>query len=307
MLDYAAVKRLGGSNDRGVDIAGFLTESGWEGEWDCFQAKHYNKPITQAVAFPEIYKLFRHVLDGSYTLPRRYRFIAPQNCGKSLDRLLSSPTELRQEFIKHLEGLPKRSAPPPSDEIDQVGQFAETADFAIFDCLNRDELLTTHSTSRYHAYRFGTALAPRQQPEPAPDEVQPEEATYIQRLMDIYGESAKANGAEAIPTSLGPRDTQHLARQRISFYSAESLRMYARDNTPDGNFERLLDDVHDGVIETVHQPNQSGYERLHGVQKVALLLPLQNHLLATRVTNADRNGICHHLANQNRIHWVMAE
>ena len=35
--DYVQVKRMGGANDHGVDVAAFKSTAGFEGSWDCFQ------------------------------------------------------------------------------------------------------------------------------------------------------------------------------------------------------------------------------------------------------------------------------
>lgn len=53
---YHKVRRSGGANDHGVDVVGFATDQGFEGEWDCFQCKMYGSAITAKTAFPEIIK-----------------------------------------------------------------------------------------------------------------------------------------------------------------------------------------------------------------------------------------------------------
>ena len=68
-VSYRQIKRLGGPNDRGVDVAAFKTERGLEDSWDCFQAKHYADSLTLSDAIPEILKLFRGVIDAYYVLP----------------------------------------------------------------------------------------------------------------------------------------------------------------------------------------------------------------------------------------------
>ena len=53
------------------------------------------------------------------------------------------------------------------------------------------------------------------------------------------------------PSTLSvPKLKDHFRRQREAFYEAESLRVFARDSVPPGTFESLLDDIHDGVIDT---------------------------------------------------------
>ncbi|MGJ8687755.1 MAG: hypothetical protein ACSHWQ_09770, partial [Spongiibacteraceae bacterium] len=38
---YHLVDRLGGANDYGIDVAGFVTDKGFDGEWDNYQCKYY--------------------------------------------------------------------------------------------------------------------------------------------------------------------------------------------------------------------------------------------------------------------------
>src|SRR5690625_3115689 len=45
-VSYRQIKQLGGSGDRGVDVAAFKTDRGLEDAWDCFQAKHYDGSLT---------------------------------------------------------------------------------------------------------------------------------------------------------------------------------------------------------------------------------------------------------------------
>ena len=42
---YQKVRRIGGSGDLGVDIAGFCTENGFEDTWDNYQCKRYDHPL----------------------------------------------------------------------------------------------------------------------------------------------------------------------------------------------------------------------------------------------------------------------
>jgi hypothetical protein len=67
---YVQIKRLGGPNDRGVDVAAFKTPNGFEGAWDCFQGKHYANALTLSNVLPEIVKLLVNVAVGHYTLSR---------------------------------------------------------------------------------------------------------------------------------------------------------------------------------------------------------------------------------------------
>lgn len=75
---YVAVKRIGGANDKGADVAAFLTSHGFEGDWHCFQCKHYTDSLMPSNAMPEILKVFRATVEGYCKLPSKYVFHAPK-------------------------------------------------------------------------------------------------------------------------------------------------------------------------------------------------------------------------------------
>jgi hypothetical protein len=94
-------------------------------------------------------------------------------------------------------------------------------------------------------------------------------------------------------------------RQRISFYKAESLRVYARDSVPPGTFNKLQDDIYSGVIDTAEANHPNGYVRLSSVLSQVGQLDLNRHKLIAVSDIDDRKGICHQLANADRLTWVV--
>ncbi len=158
---YVQVKRLGGPGDLGVDSAGFRTEAGFEGAWDCFQGKHYSNALRLGDAPPEILKVFVHAARGQYTLPAAYVFLAPRGCGTTLDRLLSRPVELRSKFVSVLDDGGALTDGLSDADLEQIKALASETDFAMFRSAQLDDVLAGHRKTPYHAGRFGTSLAPR--------------------------------------------------------------------------------------------------------------------------------------------------
>lgn len=76
---------------------------------------------------------------------------------------------------------------------------------------------------------------------------------------------------------------------------------------PEGTFEDLQEDIYSGVIETAEGSHQSGLERLSSVLTAAGQLDLQSHKLISVSYMTDRKGICHQLANEDRLIWVEKE
>ena len=97
---YKKVVRLSGANDMGIDVAGFTDDKGFFGVWDNHQCKHYDDPLTPSTALPEIGKALWHGFNCKFALARRYYFMAPQDCGMSLKKLLLNSAELKNKLIE---------------------------------------------------------------------------------------------------------------------------------------------------------------------------------------------------------------
>jgi hypothetical protein len=256
---YVHVQRLGGSGDHGMDVAAFLTSRGLEGDWDCFQCKHYSGTLTPADAWPEILKILTASLDGYCTLPRRYLFFSPKGCGPKLAKLLNSPKDLKTTFLAELaksDGLGKGLT---DERIAQLTAYAADVDFAIFGDTDLEDVLTVHRRTPYHSLRFGWQLPHRPQPEEPPGAPTKTEHRYVEQLIEVYSERHPDAGVTPNNASEHPLTKKHFPRQREAFYCAESLRVFARDSVPEGTFKKLQDDLYDGVVEVEDLEHQSGH------------------------------------------------
>jgi len=95
----------------------------------------------------------------------------------------------------------------------------------------------------------------------------------------------------------------HYDRQRVLFYSAESLRNFARDRTPPRTFDSLQDDVYNGVIDICEAVHSDALERLRTTITTAGQLDVSGNALVGVTKVADKQGICHQLANDDRLIW----
>ncbi|WP_062318140.1 ABC-three component system protein [Demequina maris] len=305
---YVKVQRFGGSGDRGVDVAGFRTERGFEAEWDCFQGKHYDKSLTPSIAWPEILKVFLlPVRNARYRLPSTYSFIAPRGLGTRLAHLISTPSQLREEFIEQID----EGASKPFKELDEqsrsaVRAMAVSTDFSMFGSIEVLTLLDQHASTPYHAARFGGGLPARPLPSAVPSEVLAEELVYVQKLIAAYHERFPAvesiSDAEAHNTA-----GDHFRRQRETFFRAEALRNFARDSVPANTFEGLQNELYDAVVETAAAVHVDGLERLRQTLEQAVTAQLSANSLIEVTQPGDRRGICHQLANDGRLTWVVDE
>lgn len=306
--EYVQIKRLGGSNDHGVDVAAFKTKHGFEGEWDCFQGKHYAKELAPSDAYPEMLKVFLGVLNEHYILPGQYSFLAPKGCSTTLDRLLSKPTDLKTKFLAEL-GNEKGCAASLNDALrDSVRELASATDFCMFRSVQLVDALETHRTTPYFVARFGGPLPARPPTAPPPDAVAAHEKRYVAQLVEVYEEQSPGEPCKQDALSSHPTHGEHFKRQRISFYSAEALRLHARDSVPEGTFEALQDDMHSGVVEVAEAQHATGMDRLREVLIGATHVQLDGHAALMSVSRTDdRKGICHQLANEDRLTWVKGQ
>ncbi|MEW5655222.1 ABC-three component system protein [Streptomyces cinereoruber] len=300
---YVRVERHGGAGDHGVDVAAYLTPQAMEGEWHNYQCKHYGDALTWSKAAPEIRKLFKSVVQGHYTLPSRYIFAAPI-IGRSLVKQLAKPSDTQARFLDELTSTkdPVITSLSPS-EREAVEKLAHGTDFSMFEPVDMDEMLDLHRTTRHWADRFAQPLPPRPQIMKPPAEHTLMEARYVQKLLDAYREEwgDKADTLDRVAEHEDARD--HLKSQREAFYSAESLRLFARDATPEGHFEAVADDIHSIVVEVARGRHASGLDRLQAVLVTASQVILTETILAKLVRPLDRKGVCHHLANEDRLTW----
>jgi hypothetical protein len=126
-------------------------------------------------------------------------------------------------------------------------------------------------------------------------------------LIQVYDERFPGNEFSPSIAASNTQTSDHYLRQREAFYSAEALRVFARDSVPEGTFAALQEEVFDGVIESCDRSHSDGFERLSSVLTVAGSLNLTANALIAVTEQRDRKGICHQLANENRLIWVRGE
>lgn len=303
---YVKVRRFGGSGDLGVDIAGFTSENGFQGDWDNYQCKHYGHPLRPSDIWVEIGKVVYYSYKKEYLPPRRYFFVASQGISTSLEQLLNNPDALkdkaRQNWEKHCE---KRIT--STEKIPLTGplkDYFSTFEFSVFSSKSHVELIEDHGTTGYHAVRFGGGLPPRPDPEMPPEAPADTESRYIRQLLDAYGDQLMVTISDPVALDAHAPIKRDFLRQRERFYHAESLRNFARDTVPEGTFAALQDEVCHGVIDICEGRHPNGLERMRATLTQAAALSLTANPLSSVTKKQDCQGICHQLANEDRLTWV---
>jgi hypothetical protein len=302
---YDLVERCGGAGDMGRDVIARVNNG--NGIWDNYQCKHYKNSLKPSDILVELGKLAYYTKRGDYTYPRRYYFIAPQGAGTTLSNLLRKPEQLRAELIKQWDTQCRKGITKTTmvDCDAAMKAHIDSLDFSIFEATPVLSIIDAHMKTRWHAARFGGGLPRRPEPLRPPAEPAGHETVFVGELRRAYADHLKQDAIDLDKNLVGHDDLrEHFADSRIEFYSAESLRTFSRDTLPQGEFEKLQDEIHAGIKDDVRSGHADGYRRVVAVVKTARSLPLAHHSLYTRVCTRDRGGICHQLANDGKVQWV---
>ncbi|MGE6699476.1 ABC-three component system protein, partial [Hyphomonas sp. NPDC076900] len=313
--EYQSVRRYSGPGDLGLDVVAFTKPEDFNGEWHSYQCKHYDHPLTPGDIRTEVAKIIFHSFKKSppfnqaFPLPSRHMFIAPRGCGITVARWLKDPNRFKAEVRDWwlAKGLPNIGA---SLDVQFDGEFLnyyDAFDFSIFGDKSKLEIMEEHKQTAFHTTRFGGGLPARDQALAPPTSPSAEESAYIKKLFDTYTEQTGVTVNDR--TSLLGHATllHHYDRQRELFYHAESLRNFARDRTPDGTFEGLKGDIFHGVIDVCEATHPNGLDRLRAAITSAGGLDISGSALASVTHIPDKQGICHHLANEDRLTWVLKD
>jgi hypothetical protein len=304
LSEYGLVERAGGAGDMGCDVIATVDPSDRDSVWDNFQCKHYDHPLAPSDVWVELGKLCYYTHLGEYTVPRAYRFVAPQGIGTKLLKLLKKPEKLRSELIANWPAKCAKQITSTKD-VPLEGAllaYVENFDFGRVGHLPTLQLIEQHQKTPYFAVRFGLGLPVRPAPPAPPIEIASGETRYVAQLLEAYGDNQKTT--DVSPESLNPVHQRHLQRARESFYCAEALRSFSRDTLPDGAFENLQNQILDGVIDTAEADHPCGLTRVNATTTHATNLSLTSSALLGRVEPSDRKGIVHRLANEDELTWV---
>lgn len=301
---YASVKRLGGSGDQGRDVVGLCSPDGCQGVWDNYQCKHYEVPLSTPKACEDAGKIIFHAFKGAFTPPRKCSFVAPRGPSTELRDLLLRPDKFKAEVISMWNTRVAGRVVAKEKHLleGDLELYAKAYDFTTFTYTTIDEILDDHRKTAYWASRFDGVLPPA----PAgvtPSEIAAKESVYVGKLLDVYSEEIGTPISSA--ADLGAQETlkEDLQKQRVRFYDAEAFMAHYRDQTEPGTIEDFAEQIHD-AIEPALKPETNGRTRL----TAALAAAGQTHpasVLAPRAKVRVKQGVCHQLANDDRITWKL--
>jgi hypothetical protein len=300
------VQQRGGSGDKGRDIVVWLDPpSTVPRRWCLYQCKHYDDRLGAGVAAPEIGKVLYYTYKGDYSTPQQYWFVTHKGVTGQLQDLLDDPAKLRQFILDNWQRYcAKKIAAQEVALTDSLRKHIESFDFSIFRAKQPLELINEHAQTKYHLAVFGLPLIQRPPPPQPPSEVAAEETAYVTQLYAVIAEHLGIDVKSVADFAQNQQMQRVFDRSRITFYSAEGLKELARDQMADAAFfDSLLGHFRDGLFYAYGAIPQTGLERLRATVLASQALQLGAHVLEPHATPADREGICHHLANDGAIVW----
>lgn len=303
---YVKVRRFAGSGDMGIDIAGFLTTKGFAGGWDNYQCKRYDHPLRPTDIYTEIGKIIYYSWSGEFPPPRKHYFAGSQDIGTSLEKLLADPLKLREAVRENWDAYCRKEI-TTTKEIPLEGALLshfDNFDFSIFDSTSVVELIKQHEKTGFHAVRFGGGLPARPIVELPPPQPGEHESRYVRQLLDAYGEHLGGHLSDINALLAHKPLSRDFSRQRERFYHAEALRNFSRDTVPDGTFASLQEEIYQGVVDVCEGSHSNGFERMKATVSHASHVSSTSNPLSPVTKVQDRQGICHQLANEDRLKWT---
>ncbi len=222
--------------------------------------------------------------------------------------LLESPDLLRDRLIREwksnveCEIIKKSRISLDGELLDYVKSF----DFARIKHKPLHEIIEEHRKTTRHAPRFGGGLLiPRPLDPVPPSGFESHEQRYIEQLIEAY-HNHKGEPVTLKTLASYAEYHRHFSRSRERYFCAEAIRLAVRDSLPAGvTFEQTQDRVHDTVIDTADDSDHaSGFVRVKAVTNRAADCRLEGDPIRNYMKEKALMGVCHQLANANRLIWV---
>lgn len=303
---YVRVVRSGGAGDKGRDVVAYLDDN----KWDCYQCKYYKSSLAPTDIWKELAKLCYYTEKGDYKTPSNYYIMGPSGIGSKLEVYLNDPLELKKNLIENWDTYCKKHITSKEDISLEGGLkvYVESFDFSIVKGIPPLELIQQHQETIWHSYRFGGLFSKKKRIVITPGQkIDPKETSYIKQLLEAYSDYAKEAFGSIEDLDSKPQLSDHLKRQRVCFFSADALEQFSRDisQNAEAHFAALKEEIHSAVIETCDDDYENGFDRVKATLKASIDCSLDaNNILKSELKMDDKKGICHHLANENKLIWV---
>jgi hypothetical protein len=297
---YYSVKRHSSSGDKGLDVVGMHVSDQMADGYDNYQCKHYKAALAPSDIWVELAKVIFYTMRGDHPVPSSYYFVAPKGIGTKLLKLLGDSEKLKSGLKDNWSAYCAKNITNNEVELtEEIIEYIDHFDFSIFKSKSSAELIEGHSKTPFHSVRFGGGL-PQRPSHVVPETQQIEETRYTEQLTEAYSDNSKT---DVTRDNLGAFAKDYQI-QRERFYSAEALKNFARDSVPPGTFDELLNEAFNAVYDTAVSDHPCGLNRMRAVLSQSTVATFSSSPLISRILEQDKKGMCHQLANENKLKWV---
>jgi len=260
--------------------------------------------IGRLAACEDAGKIIFHAFRGEFAPPRQCSFVAPRGPSTALRKLLLNPDKFRDEVIATWDVRVAPNVVEGEKHIlaGDLDAYVRNYDFTSFTFATLEEVLDDHRKTAYWSSRFGGEL-PFPNLGVTPDVIAPEETVYVSKLLEVYAEEIGTPIECADDLSAHIEWRNDLQKQRVRFYDAEAFMATYRDQTEPGTIESFADEIMD-TIDPVLGTTSSAHDRLSTALSAAGQAAPAS-VLTPRAKIRVKQGVCHQLANADRITWKL--
>lgn len=303
---YSNVALLGGSGDSGRDLVAYIDDN--MKEFDIYQCKRYEKPLSPSVYMIEFGKICYYTYIGEYAIPIKYYIVASNGIGQSLRKLIEHPKQINIELIKVWDekcGKKRQITANGIKMTDDLRKYIEEFDFSIVSDISPITLIDDFSKSPWYKYHFGGGIKKRPASEKPSEKLNNSEKTmpYVKQLLNVYSKEAGQVYETHEELKNNKKLYRHFMRQREGFFSAQSLKRFARDELlNEDSYDSLKEQIEFGILDVYENEHSSELERVKETTKQANSLSISCEEIKD-ITIQDKTGMCHELVNDDRIVW----
>lgn len=298
---YQQVYRVGKSGDKGRDVIAFIDES----LFDLYQCKHYDHSLSYSDLRGEMGKLITYTFKKDFPIPNKYYIMCPNGVSQSFWDLKDNKTkQFKDSIINDWDEIKiKVGKKHCIDLSDDLKAYIQNFDFSIVKYKDENSFIEEFRHSPYYFYYFGGGfnLIKRVQIK-VPSDLQKHESNYIKHLLDAYSENF---GHQVTETNIAGKYVKHLSLSRANFYSAEEVKLASRQASPPDvdEFEHLKDNIEQHIGFDMLEEYKDGYDKVNHITAQAKLYDAETSLIKNILDSNSKAGICHHLANEDRLIW----
>lgn len=302
---YISIRKCAGAGDKGRDIIAKIDNL--TGKWDNYQCKHYGNKLTPTNFYLELGKLCYYTHINDFKIPNTYYIVSREGVGTKLGDLIDNPDNLKAELIVNWDGYVKDKITAIPIELDgELKTYINNFDFSIIKSIEPHEFIEQFQKTQWYSYRFGGVIKQRDNI-PLPDLTDSEKTLrYVTQLLAVYSEEISQELDSIEELSAYGNYKIHFDIQRKNFYSVESLKQFERDNLPPDSkaFDNLKDIVLAVVYNKIFNQYRNSFEKVNDILGHCSLIDMSSSPLAISISVQDKQGICHHLVNENKLTWI---